>query len=311
MSAFVPPMLATPGRVEDVRGDEWVHEFKWDGIRAIAAVTADGVRLWSRNGNDVTVAYPDLSLDDLPVGTVLDAEIVALDDGGAPSFSLLQHRMHVRSDHRARQAAALAPANLIVFDLLRHGDDDLMPLPQDERREHLLAAEVTGAGVAVPPQGDDPDVVLSIAAQRGLEGLVAKRRDAPYRPGERSTAWRKVRLVREQDLVVVGWRRGRGGRSATIGALLLASWEDGDLVVAGSVGSGLKDRDLVWWSDNLRPVTSAPVVDPPTDDDLVWCEPAHVVRVRFREWTPEGRLRQPTYRGRRDDVDVTATSREA
>ena len=218
--------------------------------------------------------------------------------------------MHVRGGGRATVLATEVPAHLMVFDVLRIGDRDVTGEPQDTRRDRLEDLGVAHPRVAVPPRGDDAEVVLAIAGQRGLEGLVAKRRDAAYRPGERSSAWRKIRIVREQDLAVVGWRRGRGGRSGSIGALLLASWEDGDLVVAGSVGSGLKDRDLAWWADNLDPVDPPPVVDPPDGDDLVWCRPEHVVRVRFREWTPEGRLRQPTYRGRRTDVDVTATGRD-
>lgn len=295
----------------DLRGDEWVHEFKWDGVRAIAVVTDDGLRLWSRNGNEVTAAYPELrDAPDLPAGMVLDGEVVALDADGAPSFSLLQHRMHVRDAARAQRVAAATPANLMLFDVIDDGGRSLVDMPLSQRRE-VLEGLVVGPRMAVPPQGDDPDVILAIAGQRGLEGLVSKRRDSRYQPGERSPDWRKVRLVREQDLVVVGWRRGRAGRSGSLGALLLASWEDDRLELAGSVGSGLKDVDLIWWQDHLTPVDEPPVVDATAGDDLVWCVPEHVVRVRFREWTPEGRLRQPTYRGRRTDVDLSATSREA
>lgn len=312
MSSFVPPMLAVPGELGDLGGAGWSCEFKWDGVRTIIVVGDGQTTLWSRNGNDVTASYPDLLLHEThPGNLVLDGEIVALDASGVPSFSLLQRRMHVRDDRRAAALCDEVPATLMVFDAISIDTTDLTSLPHHERRTRLQELELGHPRYAVPPAGDDAAMLLAIAEQRGLEGIVAKRVDRPYQPGVRSKDWRKIRLVREQDCVVVGWRPGRAGRAGRLGALLVATLDDGVLTYAGSVGSGLKEADLDAWHETLASeATSSSDVDArPADDTLMWTTPRHVVRVRYVEWTPEGRFRHPTYRGRRDDVGIEATSR--
>lgn len=312
MTDFVPPMLASVGRLDELGGEGWVHEFKWDGIRAIVLVRDGLTRMWSRNGNEVTAAYPELDLADVvPDDTMLDGEVVALDGAGVPSFSLLQQRMHVRDRGRAAQAAARVPATLMLFDVLRVAGEEVVDLPLEQRRARLEALDVDHPAVGLPPQGDDAATSMAVARQRGLEGIVSKRRTSTYRPGERSPDWRKVRIVHDQDCAVVGWRRGRQGRSGRLGALLVATYDDGAWHFAGSVGSGLRDVDVDTWQQHLDGLRrDAPVVvDPPSGDDLVWTEPAAVVRIRHREWTPDGRMRQPSYLGVRTDVGLTDTSR--
>lgn len=305
-------MLATSADPGDLAGEGWSCEFKWDGVRAIVVVHRGETTVWSRNGNDVTASYPDLLLHEtLDRDVVLDGEIVALDASGVPSFSRLQQRMHVRDRSRAAGLANEVPATMMAFDLLRLDGADFLEQPMQARREALVGLELGHPRWAVPPAGDDPAMLLQIADQRGLEGIVAKRMASTYRPGTRSKDWRKIRLVREQDCVVVGWRPGKAGRSGRIGALLVATLDDGILTYAGSVGSGLREVDLDEWQSLLAAeVNGASTVEAaPADPSLVWTQPRHVVRVRYLEWTPEGRFRHPTYRGRRTDVGPEATAR--
>lgn len=307
------PMLATPGTPADVAGADWTHEFKWDGVRALVATDGIEVTLRSRRGNDVTVAYPETWVVAELLGrpALLDGEVVAMDDAGVPSFSLLQSRMHVRDPSRVRVAATRTPVRLFVFDLLMLDGGWLLDRPYLERRDRLEELPLVAGPITVPPRTKDLSACLQAASDRGLEGVVSKRDASVYRPGERSRDWRKLRLVTEQEFVVVGYRPGRGNRSERIGALLVGYWEGGELRLAGAVGSGLTQREIEALTEVLEPADSPWVVDEAGEAGVVWVEPTTVVQVRFREWTPDGRLRQPTYRGRRTDVDPAAVRRES
>jgi bifunctional non-homologous end joining protein LigD len=306
------PMLATPGTPADVAGDAWTHEFKWDGVRALVATDGNSVTLRSRLGNDVTEGYPEAHeiAALLARPALLDGELVALDEHGAPSFSLLQSRMHLRDPGRVRVAAVRIPVRLFLFDVLMLDGQWLLDLPYTQRREQLEDLDLGSDSVSVPPRTKDLAGCLRAASDRGLEGVVSKRDASPYRPGERSRDWRKLRLVTEQEFVVVGYRSGQGSRSEGIGALLVGYWDDGRLRLAGAVGSGLTGREIEALLAVLDPVDVPAVDDPRGETDVVWVAPRTVVQVRFREWTPEGRLRQPTYRGRRSDIDPTQVRRD-
>ncbi|MFA9432493.1 non-homologous end-joining DNA ligase [Egicoccus sp. AB-alg2] len=312
--ATLKPMLAVPGRAADV-GHGHRFEFKWDGVRALVAVTPEGqLRLRSRNGVDITARYPELAPLAQAIGrpAVLDGEIVAFDDHGRPSFSALQPRMHLADPARAAKAAATRPVALLLFDLLSLDGDDRMSWPQARRRAALQALEVAGTGPwSIPPDTDDLAAATAIAEQRGLEGVVAKRQDAPYRPGVRSNAWIKLRLERRQEVVVGGWRPGKGHRSGRIGSLLVGVYDDTGLRYAGGVGSGLSEREIAALEATLRPRPDSPFVDPVEHRDARFADPDLVVDVRFSEWTPDGRLRHPVYLGRRNDKSPTDVVREA
>jgi bifunctional non-homologous end joining protein LigD len=309
------PMLATPGVPADVVGPGWAHEFKWDGARAL--VVSDGVRLQlrSRQGNDITAAYPELQGLAAAVGpgVLLDGEIIAHDADGRPSFAALQPRMHVRDTGRAQLLAASVPVTLVLFDLLLADGAWLLDTAYEDRRERLEASGLHGPAWATPPRTDDLATALTVASERGLEGVVSKRLGSHYHPGRRSRDWRKLRLLCEQEFVVGGYRRGRGRRAGEFGALLVGTYDDnGDLRYAGGVGTGYTDRELRRLADLLAPRhrATAPFVDPPRDSDAVWVEPDLVVQVRFTEWTPDGRLRQPVYRGQRTDKDPRSIRRD-
>lgn len=313
------PMLATPGDPGGVEGDDWVHELKWDGVRALVVSDGTRVQLRSRLGNDVTAAYPELHAlaDALPPGTVVDGEVVALDASGAPSFPRLQRRMHLRDPGRIGILVREVPVVLMAFDLLVDRGLSRLDDPWEQRRHGLEELQLAGPSWATPPVADDLGSTLRTATDRGLEGVVSKRRSSRYRPGERSSEWRKLRLMREQELVVGGLRHGQGHRRGSFGSLLVGTWDpagdpDRPLRYAGGVGSGYSDREIARLSAVFEPLVAdaSPFHDLPHERDVTWVRPEVVVQVRYREWTPEGRLRQPTYRGQRVDRDPTTVHRE-
>jgi bifunctional non-homologous end joining protein LigD len=311
------PMLAVAGPPPD--GSGWSYEFKWDGVRALAVCDGRHTTLVSRNGRDVTVSYPELTGLAAALGcpAVLDGEVVRLRDG-RPDFAALQRRMHVTDPAAAARLSRSTPVVYLVFDVLHLAGRPLRLAGYLERRRALEDLHLTGEHWSVPPRyPDDGAAVLATAAQRGLEGVVAKRSDAPYLPGRRSPLWIKTKLVRHQEVVLVGWRPGAGRRSGGIGSLLLAvPGDDGLLRYAGHVGTGFTEQALAGLGRQLSPLrrAEAPLADRvPTADarDAVWVEPRLVGEVAFTEWTRDGRLRHPVWRGLRSDKSAEEVRRES
>ncbi len=311
------PMLATAGPLPV--GDGWAYEVKWDGVRALVAVDADGLRITSRAGNDVTSSYPELGPLRSAVGRrslLLDGELVALGHRGVPDFGLLQSRLHVARPTPAQRRAA--PVTLLPFDLLHADGRSLLGAAYDERRAALDALGLGGPSWQVPPAfpGDGPgdgEAVLASTRQQGLEGVVAKRRDSRYLPGRRTDAWVKVKHVRRQSAVVVGWQPGEGGRAGRVGSLLLAVQGEGGLEFAGHVGTGFSAAALALLG---RLLGERAADDPPCQvprehaRTARWVRPELVVDVEFTAWTRDGRLRHPSYKGLRDDVAPADVARE-
>jgi bifunctional non-homologous end joining protein LigD len=313
------PMKATAGELPT--GDGWVYEVKWDGMRAIVEVEDGHVRLQSANGKDATVSFPELASLGGALGVrsaVLDGEIVAFDAQGRPSFSRLQQRMHV-SDRRAAAARAESvPCTVALFDLLALDGRALVNLPWSERRRLLEDLVEPGPHWQVPAVHDDGRALLDAATANDLEGIVAKRIDSTYRPGGRTREWVKVKVRRRQEFVVGGWAPGKGNRGGGIGGLLVGYHDEPGsppLRYAGRVGSGLGQAELRTLEEQFADlVVEACPFDPPPPRthavDAVWVRPGLVVEVEYAEWTNDGRLRHPTYAGRRTDKDadqVTAT----
>jgi bifunctional non-homologous end joining protein LigD len=314
MPARVRPMLATLGPLPKV-GD-WGYEFKWDGVRAIAYVTGDEVRLLDRNDRDITQTYPELAT----LGTalaghtaVLDGEIVALNPNGVPSLAALQQRMHVRAPSASLISAS--PVRYYLFDLLHLDGVDLMPRPYVERREALQRLEVIGGTVDTPPYwtGDAGRDLLAAAQELGLEGVIAKQLESAYQPGRRSSAWIKVPLTNTVEVIVAGYKPGGGRRSGMIGSLLVGMYDGDDrLTYVGHVSTGFTEdtlRDLQQRLDPLRRPSSPFDRPVPREQarDAVWVQPVLVGDVTFRSWTlnrpNELRLRNPSWRGLRPDKD--------
>jgi bifunctional non-homologous end joining protein LigD len=314
MPDLVAPMLAAAGPLPTNEG--WAFEFKYDGVRATAYVDRARMRLLSRNHNDVTSTYPELrELTARLAGrrAILDGEIVALEPGDRPSFARLSARIHVTSPSSALLQAV--PVVFYAFDLLWLDGHPLLDQPYEQRRLQLVELGLDSPGVRTSPQFTDADgrSVLHAAELGGLEGVVAKRLAAPYRAGRRSPDWTKVPLIRTQEVLVIGWKPGQGRRAGTIGSLLLAVYEDDKLRFAGHVGTGFTDLMLRQLHDQVHVLhrTTAPVPDVPREHarQAHWVEPTLVGEVAFRNWTPDGRLRHPSWRGLRHDRSVSSARR--
>lgn len=311
------PMLAVAGDLP-ADDDRWGFEMKWDGMRVLAFVEGGRVRLTSRRGNDVTERFPELRGLGEAMGAraaVLDGEVVAFDDAGRPRFERLQPRIHVSSPAKARQLAAENPVALMLFDVLWFEGHLVIARPYTERRQLLEGLALSGPGWQIPPTTyGGGERVRQTATELGLEGVVAKRADSPYRPGERSDAWRKVKVTAGQELVVGGWLPGNGHLAGRLGSLLVGYHEepDGPLRYAGRVGSGINETTRNQLETMLAPLRrdEPPFVAVPRLPDPVWTAPDLVVDVEFHEWTSAGVLRAPRFGGIRDDKDPGDVVRE-
>ena len=298
------PMLATPGTDVPVGGG-WSHEVKWDGMRLLAETRDGRTRLTSRNDNDVTDAWPDVAAS--PFGDrdlMVDGEVIALNEAGVPDFRVLQERMHVRRATSVARLVTKVPVTFMVFDLLRLDDRDLTSEPLAERRA-LLGDLLAGAAWQVPPAYDDGAMLLDATRQQGLEGIVSKRLDSRYAFGERSPHWRKLAHRYRLSYVVGGWRP-QEGTSDRLAALLVGEPTPAGLAYRGRVGSGIGGRASRLLAELVAPLARA---DSPFADEVPrvdalgtrWVEPTVVVDVDTHG-TGYARLRQPSYRGVRDDL---------
>lgn len=317
----IKPMLA---RLSDMpaRPGEYGFEYKWDGVRCIAYCDARGIRFESRNGNDITMRYPELHDEATRLRErriVLDGEIVALDDASRPSFSLLQGRMHLADPIAIRRAITAIPIAFMVFDILAIDGLPVMSLPYTQRRALLEQLELADDHWQVPGwvAGDGPRLLAS-ARDAGYEGIVAKRLDSTYTPGERSSAWLKIKVRRRQEFVVAGYLPGTGRNSARVGSLLLGYYapsrrgrQPPELRYAGNVGTGFSEiergvlkRELDAISRTTSPFAGA-VPAGNISGPVVFAEPELVAEISYAELTPGGLLRHPVYHGLRIDKEAT------
>jgi bifunctional non-homologous end joining protein LigD len=295
-------------------GTGWLFEIKWDGVRVLAVRAGGAVRLFSRNGRDMSARWPEVTraVAALPGGDLaLDGEIVALDAEGRPSFHRLQRRMHATRGVAA--AATATPVTAWVYDCLALDGRDVRRLALHERKQ-LLAALLPTAGPVrycdhVEGQGAQ---FLEAACAAGLEGVVAKAAASPYRGG-RSRQWQKVKCTLRQEFVIGGYTDARGTRPG-LGALHLGVWERGRLAYVGRVGSGLDDAALGALRRQLDTLATerAPFTEgrAPRGRAHHWVRPVLVCEVRFAEWTPEGHLRHPVFLGLRPDRRARDVRRE-
>lgn len=307
------PMLATAGTLADVAGENWRLEGKWDGVRAIVEVGDAHFRLVSRNGNDVTATYPELSeVGDVLAGhvAVLDGEIVALNEHGRSDFSLLQRRMKLTKPAEIARISGEVPVRLLLFDVLHLDGVSLLRKSYDDRRRVLAVLDPHGATFSVPePMPGSPTEALARTKGLQWEGILAKKADSVYLPGKRSHTWIKIKNTADQEVVIVGWRSGNGRRANGIGALLVALPDADGLNFVGRVGTGFTDAVLDEMAVTLQPleIKTNPVTGPMVRAETLgvhWVRPELVGEVTFSEWTPDGRLRHPRWRGLRPDKAV-------
>ena len=236
---------------------------------------------------------------------VLDGEIVAFDGQGRPSFERLQRRMHVTSPSAVRRLAASTPVVYAIFDLLYLDGHSLTELPYTERRARLEELALKGPGWRVPAaHRGDGGRLLAATGKQGLEGIVAKRLDSRYEAGRRTGAWLKVKHTHRQELVIGGWIPGEGRRAQRIGALLMGYYGDGGFRYAGRVGTGFTEKvldDLAARLAPLRRKTSPFQSGPKLPRNAMFAEPCLVAEIEFREWTGDGLMRAPSYKGLRED----------
>ena len=310
------PMLATPGVLPRAEDDaSWAYEFKWDGVRALARVEGGRIQLQARSGHDITVAYPELHALGEELGStqvLLDGEIVALRDG-RPSFAALQQRMHVANAAQARRLAERVPVTYLVFDVLHLDGRSTLALSYRERRELLESLELDGPRWQTTPSfPGEGQLILEAATQQRLEGLVAKKLSSRYHPGRRSADWIKITPGNTLEVIIGGWREGNGRRAGMVGSLLLGvpTADGAGLRYVGQAGTGFTDDMLRTITVQLGGLSSAKspfVTTVPADKarGAHWVRPELVGEVEFREWTPDGRMRLPSWRGLRPDKSVT------
>ncbi|HEX2214714.1 MAG TPA: non-homologous end-joining DNA ligase, partial [Mycobacterium sp.] len=292
------PMLATHGSVAKMTAKQWAFEGKFDGYRLLVDADHGELCLRSRSGRDVTREFPQLralaaSLADHHV--ILDGEVVALDESGVPSFGEMQNR------------ARATRIEFWAFDILQLDGRSLLKAKYRDRRRILEALAETGTDLIVPDRldGDGADA-LEEARRRRWEGVVAKKWDATYQPGRRSSSWIKDKIWHTQEVVIGGWRQGEGGRSSGIGALVLGIPTDGGLQFVGRVGTGFTDKALATLKATLKPLETdeSPFITPlprPDAKGVTFVRPELVGEVRYSERTSDDRLRQPSWRGLRPD----------
>ena len=299
------PMLATSGtRVPLEPG--WSHEVKWDGVRVLADTTSDGTRLYSRNENLVSVAWPELNRS--PLGDrdlLVDGEVIALNDRGLPDFRTLQERMHVRKPTAAARLAEQLPATYMVFDVMRLDGKDLTGMPLGERRGILRGLGLEHSTWQVPEAYDDGQMLFDATLQQGLEGIVSKRLTSRYVFGERSRSWLKFAHRHRCSLVVGGWRP-QEGTSDRLAALLVGEPTPEGLLYRGRVGSGIGGQASRMLTELLAPLsaTKNPFADEVPRVDArgtFWVEPEVVIDIDTHGLGYD-RLRQPSYRGVRSDL---------
>ena len=314
------PMLA---RIldEPFSHPEWLFEPKLDGYRVVAFVREGEITLRSRNGINITKNLPMIvgELETQPEREfVLDGEIVALNEDGLPDFGLLQQSMRLDKPGSARMSTTATIA-YYPFDILFINGRDLRQVPLVDRKRLLSQVLIPGDHLhPVDHIDSDGESFFQAAVGLGLEGMVAKRRDSRYEPGSRSRSWLKVKTVQDQDFVVGGYTRGSGERSGTFGALLVGYYEGTKLHYAGRVGSGFDQNVLqeLYESLSLLDTDKRPFIEDSELNtiDARWIRPKLVARVKFAQWTDEGRLRAPVFTGLRSDLDpkgVTLEIKEA
>ena len=288
----VVPMKAAMGALPPADQDEeWAYEIKWDGYRTLAFVSDDALRLQSSNSLDVTAKYPELSDFVSAVNAdsaIIDGELVALDDNGRPSFSLMQQ-------HSVEVA-------FYAFDVLQINGIDTIALPYERRRALLLELIEPGANWSVPTHRiGDGAALLAASAEQGLEGVMAKRLGSPYVPGKRSPNWRKVKNRTQVEVVIGGFNTGTGNRGSTFGALLVGiPAADGTLKYAGGVGTGFTQARLESLLTELRArvVPDCPFATTPPrvlTGEATWVRPELRALIEIAEFTNEGYVRHASF----------------
>jgi bifunctional non-homologous end joining protein LigD len=290
-------------------GKDYLYEVKLDGQRTIAEIKTKKLLLYTRNFQDVTSKYPELSelVKCIQGSAILDGEIVALENG-IPSFELLQQRMNLRDIRKLRTIAEEVPVLYYVFDILEWNGKSLLKVPLLERKKILNRILKTTPHVKLLPFFDSSDLILAKASEFGYEGIVAKKKDSFYLPGQRTDLWQKYKFQNTDSFVIAGWTEG--GRSKQFGALLIGKYRGKNLIHVGRAGTGFTDKTIELLMELFRKfeTSRSPFneIAEKIPEKVHWLKPQLVAEVKFKEWTKAGTLRAPVYMGLRKDIKATS-----
>lgn len=302
MRQFYRPMLGTPA-AEAFRSKDWIFEVKWDGIRAISYIN-DELTIRSRNGKELEDKFPELEeLKNIAMNTVLDGEIIVMREKRA-DFQTLIERTRAPSPRDVEYMAENFPATYIVFDILEKDGQKLISLPLIERKKILGDSVKEGEHVVLTVFAEeDGKAYYEEAIKRGVEGVVAKKKDSLYEPGVRSSNWLKIKRILTCDCVVFGYTKGQGIRERTFGALILGLYDKETPVFVGKVGTGFSENTIRTLLESFKQIETDEVtlngVDIP--EEITWLKPVIVSEVEYQNFTDEGKLRMPRFRGVRLD----------
>jgi bifunctional non-homologous end joining protein LigD len=315
MPAQIEPMKATLAE-KPPRGQDWLFEVKWDGVRAIAFVDREEVRLQSRTGNRCERQYPELAVIHHQVAggqVVLDGEIVVLDSKGVSQFHLIQPRIANTDPNSIAHLTRSTPVVYFAFDLLYLDGYDLRGVALRDRKALLHEVVTPGAALRIsesfPGAGEE---MLEAARENGLEGLLAKHANSSYE-SRRSREWLKIKIVNEQEFVIGGFTEPQGERSH-FGALILGVYDGGKLRWVGNAGTGFNQKSLADLYGKLEPLVTqqCPFAERPKPDrGMTWVKPELVCQVKYANWTQDDHLRAPVFLGLRDDLRPRDVTRES
>jgi bifunctional non-homologous end joining protein LigD len=301
MTRTYKPMLARVAP-QPFSSDAWLFEIKWDGFRAIAYVN-ETFSLRSRNDKELKHVFPELEeLKQLASNVVLDGEIVVVKDGKT-DFQALLERSQATSPIEIELQQKRSPVVYVVFDILEKDGSTLIDLPLTERKRILKDSVKEGKHVLLSDFVETKGkAYYKIALEKGLEGVMTKKKDSPYEPGARSSNWLKIKKLRSCDCVVLGYTKGSGARTGTFGALLLGLYSDKQLVYVGKVGTGFSQTMLDKLSKRFQQLkTDTAPVNVDITDEITWLKPELVCEVTYQMVTKDKRLRMPRFTGLRSD----------
>jgi bifunctional non-homologous end joining protein LigD len=301
MTRSYKPMLARLAP-QPFSGKAWIFEIKWDGFRAIAYVN-EQLSLKSRNGKELKYNFPELDeLTQLTGNVVLDGEIVVMKEG-KPDFQALLERGQATSQVEIELQAKRSPVVYVVFDILEKDNVPLVDLALTERKKILKKSVKEGKHVLLSDFVEKKgEAYYRVALEKGLEGIMAKKKESPYESGVRSSSWLKIKELRSCDCVIFGYTKGSGARAETFGALLLGLYDGEKPIYVGKVGTGFSQELLKALSEMFQQlkIDVAPFkVDIP--DEITWLKPALVCEVSYQVVTRDRRLRMPRFSGLRND----------
>lgn len=303
----IDPMLSASAE-KPPAGDKYIHEIKWDGIRALISVGEGQIRIRTRNQNDVTKQFPELTVADKAFRAtcgLFDAEIVCLDKGGKADFKKVIHRLMSTGETSIQKGMRTSPVYCYIFDCLYMDGRSLINEPLMKRREWLKDAIKPDTPYRISEAVDDGEALFEAAREHQLEGIISKEKSSKYLPGKRSESWLKVKVRNTRECVILGYNPGKGDRSVTFGGLHIAERDGDKFIYRGKVGSGFDEATLREVFKELKALkeTKKPIPDKVMDEKIsIWVEPKLIAEISFSMITRDQQFREPVFVRLRPDL---------